>query len=167
MSGKKSVLCMSLLVRHAHVGRFRLRWRSGVHPEERWHHCHKVSRTESHAVCAAATLCSRNLLPSASLTIKRTDLSKALVCPIRGALCPDLELLRNSHSSTPLSQGSLSTYSSSVRKYAQTHTNNRADSVCVSWHELTNQFEQRWWGWKGLIVRLNVLIILISTDRGA
>lgn len=97
--------------------------------------------------------------------IKRTDVSKR---PIRGALRPDPDLLRNSHSSTPQVSPSLSLYSSNMctHKHTQTHSH-RADSVCVSWHELTNQYEQCWRGWKGLIVGLNALIILMSRDEGA
>lgn len=139
----------------------------GAHGEQNWHHWHMVSPTQSHAVCAAVTRCSRNLASLSRLTIKRTDVSQLLVCPIRRALCPDPDLLslllRNSHSSTP--QVSLSTPLTYVHTNTQTRSN-RADSVHVSWRELTNQSEQCWRGWMGIFVSLNAFFMLISTDQG-
>lgn len=117
----------ALLVRHAHADRSTQRWRCGVHPQENWHHWHKVSTTESHAICAAVTLCNRNLLHSASLPpYDKTDRRQQAVCPIRRALRPDPDLQRNSHSSTP--QVSLSLQ----HMYTQTHTNTQQQSwLCL------------------------------------
>lgn len=78
MSGKKRVLCMSWLVRHAHVGRFRLRWRSGVHPEERWHHCQGVSHRVTCSTCCCNTVKQK---PSAfRISYDKTDRPQQSAC---------------------------------------------------------------------------------------
>lgn len=161
---------MRLLVRHAHVNEFTQRWRCGTHLEKNWHHWHKMSTRVTHTVCSALTPRSRNLLRSASLQCgdKTHRRQQTVACPIRGALHPDPDLLRNSHSSTPQVSLSRSLYSSNMCTHKHTQTqSNRADSVCISWHELTNQFEQCWRGWKGHVVSRNAFILLMSTDQGA
>lgn len=116
--------------------------------------------------CAAVTPCNRNLQRSASLprSDKTDRRQQAFLCPIRAALRPDPNLLRNSHSSTPQVSLSLSTTSNICA-----HKHTATEQTLSAFPHMNSQIssQRRWQVSKELIVSLNALIMLISTDQGA